>query len=371
MKRIVVLYQDTGGGHRSTAEAVIQGLNIAFPERYHISSLNFTPYLPWPASRGEQSYPAVVDRARFVHAALFHVLNGKRRVAMLRRWFSLVGRGKAAQLLADHPADAYVSCHPLCSQFMPPAIHRARSMAAFVHVVTDLLSGHTAHFARDIDHCCVPNPQVRRQAVANRVPPERIDVTGQPVWPDLRARMAEGGEMRAKLALDPGVPVALLLGGGDGMGALGPTARAILSSDLNLQLIVVCGRNEALRDDLSHAEWRLKLRVLGFVDVVPELMGASDILITKAGTLTLCEGFLAGLPILIYDAIPGQEAGNVDYVVSAGAGAWCPAPGAVLEQLRAWLADPAGLAAARASSGRLAQPDAAIEVAKVVARVCG
>ncbi len=110
---------------------------------------------------------------------------------------------------------------------------------------------------------------------------------------------------------------------------------------------------------------------MGFVSVVPELMGAADMLITKAGTLTLCEGFLAGLPILIYDAIPGQEDGNVEYVTTAGAGAWCPTPDAVVKQAREWASNPAALVGLREASARLGQPDAAVEVAKVVATVCG
>lgn len=371
MKRIVLLYQETGGGHRSTAEAIAQGMELAYPDTYETSLLNVTPYLPWPFNRGEESYPAVVKSARPLHAALFHSLNGRRRVKMLRRWMSLTGGKKAMQLLTDHPAEVYVSCHPLCSQFVPPAIHGLRSMSGFVHVVTDLMSGPAAHFARDIDHCCVPTKQARRQAIANRMPPERVTITGQPVRPDLRRRVTQGAELQAKLALDSSMPVALLLGGADGMGALGQTAQAILKSDLGLQLIVVCGHNESLKAELASMESRLRLRVMGFVSIVPELMGAADILITKAGTLTLCEGFLAELPILIYDAIPGQEDGNVDYVTTAGAGMWCPTPGAMVKQLREWVSTPAMLASAGQSSARLAQPNAAVDVAKVVATVCG
>ncbi len=366
MKRIVILFEDTGGGHRSTAEAIAQGVEAVLPGQFEIELVNGTPYLPWPFNRGEQSYPYIVNRARGVHALIFHALNGRRRAGWMRRYLRLKGGRQAEQLLADHPADVYVSCHPVFSQFLPPAVHRARSVAGFAHVVTDLLSGHAAHYARDLDLCCVPTQQARRQALANRVPADRVTLTGQPVWLNLRERMADSAGMRTTLALDPGVPVALLVGGADGMGRLGPTAHAILESDLNLQLVVVCGRNDALREELGAAQSRLRLRVLGFVDIVPELMGAADMLLTKAGTLTLCEGFIAGLPILIYDAIPGQETGNVKYVVGAGAGKWCPHPKDVIRQLAAWTTDTASLAAARLASSRLAQPQAALEVARAV-----
>jgi UDP-N-acetylglucosamine:LPS N-acetylglucosamine transferase len=263
----------------------------------------------------------------------------------------------------------YVSCHPLFSQLLPPVIRRLQPAARVAHVVTDLASGHAAHFAAGLDACLVPTEQACRQALQWGLPSDKVIITGQPVWPNLRERMAGGAAMRASLGLRDDMPVALMMGGGDGMGAVAPTARAIIHSALKLQLIVVCGRNESLRAELEAMPARMPLRVLGFVDTIPELMGASDILISKSGTLTLCEGLLAGLPILMYDAIPGQEDGNVDYLTQGGAGVFCPTPRAVVDQLRVWLDDPALLARMREAALRLAQPDAAFNVAREVARL--
>jgi UDP-N-acetylglucosamine:LPS N-acetylglucosamine transferase len=66
--------------------------------------------------------------------------------------------------------------------------------------------------------------------------------------------------------------------------------------------------------------------------------------------------------------VPGQEEGNIDYVVSKGAGAWCPSPIAVLKQIRHWLSNPDELAAMRAASAALAKPEAAIDIARVLMR---
>ena len=368
-KRIVILYEDTGGGHRSTAEAVEQGISLAFPGRYKTVSLNGTPYLPFPFNQGEKSYPAVVNRARFLHALLFHTLNRPALVNLLRRWLVWAGWPRASRMIRRYPAEVYVSCHPLFSQLLPAVIRRAASPAKVIHIVTDLASGHATHFAADLDACLVPTQQAHQQALQHGLPPEKVIITGQPVWPNLRARMLHGPSVRADLGLCENKPVALLSGGGDGMGALGATARAIAHSDLDLQLIVVCGRNHALRAELEAMQSGLPMRVLGFVDRMPELMGASDILISKSGTLTLCEGLLAGLPILMYDAIPGQEDGNVDYLVQGGAGVFRPSPRAVVEQLRAWLADPSPLARMGEASRRLSQPDAALNVAREIARL--
>lgn len=368
-KRIAILYEDTGGGHRSTAQAVEQAIALMYPDQYETAVVNGTPYLPFPFDQGEKSYPAVVNRARFLHAWLFRALNRPAMVKLLRRWLVWSGWPRASRLVQRFPADVYVSCHPLFSQLLPPVIRRLRYPARLAHVVTDLASGHAAHFAADLDACFVPTEQARRQALQYGLPAHKVILTGQPVWPNLRERMSNGAAVRASLGLRIDQPVALMTGGGDGMGAVAPTARAIIRSALKLQLIVVCGRNESLRAELETTPAGMPLRVLGFVDNIPELMGASDILISKSGTLTLCEGLLAGLPILMYDAIPGQEDGNVEYLVQNGAGVFCPTPRAVVAQLRAWLDDPARLARMRDASLRLAQPDAAFNVAREVARL--
>jgi 1,2-diacylglycerol 3-beta-galactosyltransferase len=71
--------------------------------------------------------------------------------------------------------------------------------------------------------------------------------------------------------------------------------------------------------------------VYGFVQDMPDFMRAADVLITKAGPGTISEAFIAGLPMILYSRLPGQEDGNVGYVVDNGAGVWAPRPDAVVQ----------------------------------------
>jgi 1,2-diacylglycerol 3-beta-galactosyltransferase len=272
-------------------------------------------------------------------------------------------------VLQDHPADVYVSCSPIYSQVLPSYMHRMGCTAKFVVVVTDMVSGHATNYAPEADYCLVPTEYARREAIEYEVPAERICVTGQPVWPDLRQRMAHRQATRAELGFDDSLSMALLIGGGDGMGPLGPTARAIARSRLPLQLAVVCGRNQAVKDELDQMRTRVPMKTLGFVTNVPELMGAADILVTKAGAATVGEAFIAQLPILLYECIPGQEEGNVEYVLKEGAGAWCPSPRAVVKRLRELLAHPEQIQQMRRASARLARPESALDIARAVASI--
>lgn len=82
--------------------------------------------------------------------------------------------------------------------------------------------------------------------------------------------------------------------------------------------MVICGKNEVVKRDLEAAQWPDNSRVLvrGFVKNMDEWMGAVDTLVTKAGPGTIAEATIRGLPVMLSGYLPGQEEGNVPYVVN-------------------------------------------------------
>lgn len=368
MTRIGLLYADTGGGHRSAAEAIARGFDILSPGMHEVSLVNAIPHMAYPYNQMERSYPAVVNGPRFLHQLAFHATNSRRRSWIVRVLLRLAGANMARYLFEHHQADVYVSCSPIYTQVLPYYMPQWRRVTPFVVVATDLISGHAFNYAPEADLTLAPTEYAQREAIDNQISPERIVVTGQPVSPDIQSRTHQVGDaLRVELGFDRSKPLVLLIGGGDGMGRLGATARAIAQSDMSLQLLVVCGRNETVRAELDRLPQRaVRMKTLGFVNTVPELMGMSDILVTKAGAATVAEAFIAELPLLIYDAVPGQEDGNVLYVTREGAGAYNPTPDAVVSELRRLLADTAALARMRQASARLARPDAAIDIARAI-----
>ncbi len=369
MKRILLLYADTGGGHRSAAEAVARGFEMLYGRQYDVSLLNAISYLAYPLNQMEKSYPLVVNHTRILHTLSFYATNGRHRSWLSRGPLRMGGRKFASVVLQDHPADVYVACSPIYSQVLPHYIPSMACGSRLVVVATDMVSGHATNYASEADYCLVPTEHARKEAIRFGVSAERTFVVGQPVGPDLRLRMADAETARAELGLDHNATTVLLIGGGDGMGQLLPTARAIALSGLPLQLVVVCGRNQTLKDELDQLKARVPMKTVGFVNNVPELMGAADILVTKAGAATVGEAFIARLPMLLYDMVPGQEEGNVTYVVKEGAGAWCPSPRAVVKKLSELLLNPEQMQRMRQASARLARPDSALDIARIVASV--
>ena len=151
------------------------------------------------------------------------------------------------------------------------------------------------------------------------------------------------------------------------MGDVFSIARAVAHASLDLELVVVTGRNEKLRARLERVSWEVPTRVLGFATNMPALMHAADVLITKAGPSTISEALACGLPMLISGSLRGQEEGNTEWVVEQGAGLFTPTPEAVAMALKELLR-PGNEALIRMAekARRAAKPDAALEAARLV-----
>jgi 1,2-diacylglycerol 3-beta-galactosyltransferase len=118
------------------------------------------------------------------------------------------------------------------------------------------------------------------------------------------------------------------------VGHLSAQVRALAEEPHSWQLVVVCGRNDKLRRRLYEMRLATPMLALGFVDYMPELMRACDLVVTKAGPGAIAEALATGLPLVITGFLPGQETSNVDYVVESRIGAFAPKEEDLLDEVR-------------------------------------
>ena len=152
------------------------------------------------------------------------------------------------------------------------------------------------------------------------------------------------------------------------MGPLGKTAIAVGESGLNLALVIVAGRNQRLKANLEARQWENPTLIYGFTREMPDFMRAADFIVTKAGPGTIAEALNAQLPIILYSKLPGQEDGNVTFVVEEGAGVWAPKPQEVVRALTRWVTRPEEREAVIENCRRVARPDAARNIARAIGR---
>lgn len=366
---VLFLFSDTGGGHRSAAEAIIEALNLDFPDRISTEMVDFfKEYAPPPFDLAPELYPPM-SKIPDVWEFGYKLSDGQRRTRIFNNVMWPYVRRAAFRLLNEHPYDLLVSVHPV------PVIPVGRALKPgsppFITVVTDMVSTHAWWYNRRSDLVLVPTEIARQRGLTYGLRPDQIRVVGLPVAQRFCLPLGSRRLTRIRLGWPQHQPVILLLGGGDGMGPLYKVARAISDAHLNAALVIVTGRNQKLKTQLEAEEWSTPTFIYGFVREMPDFMRCADILLTKAGPGTISEAFITGLPMILYSRMPGQEDGNVSYVVSEGAGVWAPEPTRIIEVLRYWLEHPDEREKFALNCLRLAKPDASRLIARAIAEQLG
>ncbi|HSO27777.1 MAG TPA: glycosyltransferase [Anaerolineales bacterium] len=350
-------------------EAIVEALKMDLGDRVAIEEVDlFKEYSPPPLNRAAEMYPRMV-RLPQAWGLMYHLSDGRRRSRLITASTWPYVRRSIRKLVRQHPSDLIVSVHPFANEPVLRALGPNRP--PFITVVTDLVTTHAFWYHRRTDLCIVPTRAAGKRALEMGLHPDQLEVIGLPVAQRFCQPSGDRQALRARLGWPQDLPMTLMVGGGEGMGPLEKMVEAINKAQLPTGLAIVAGRNLALKERLESREWPLPTFVYGFVREMPDFMQAADILVTKAGPGTISEAFLAELPIILYSRLPGQEDGNVQYVVSKGAGMWAPRPAAIVEALRCLLNEDDRRTTMALASASLARPDAARQIAKRLAERAG
>jgi 1,2-diacylglycerol 3-beta-galactosyltransferase len=373
-QRILLLMADTGGGHRSCAEAVLESLRRRAGDQYAVEMVDvLSGYAPFPFNKLDAIYPHMTRFSKVTWEPAYRFTNTPDRARFLIRTAWPIAQEAAHKVLISHPADLIVSFHPLYNYAMLWAKEKENNLTPMATVVTDLATGHAMWCAPGMVRYMVPTEQAARLASEYGLQRDQIEVTGLPVsrrFTELTGRPKQ--EVRRNLDLEPDMPTVLLMGGGQGMGRMYSVARALASTKIEFQLIIVAGRNPQLKLQLQMADWKIPVRIFGFTREIPVLMAASDILVTKAGPSTVAEAMAMGLPMILSGYIPGQEDGNMEIVVQGKAGVYAPTPKQMAQTLREWLAPGSLTLAEYAQAARqMGRPYAADKVADTICKLVG
>ena len=237
---------------------------------------------------------------------------------------ALWGRRLRAAIHVARP-DLIVSVHPLCARLAADTLRREGHPTPHHCVVTDLASIHRCWAAPDVAAFYVATPHAAAALALHAIPARRIRVTGLPLR---RAFAAPPPTTPRPVPDGDPAPRVLMLDGGRATRALEPAARALLAADPPLRLTIVCGGNARLRHRLARIAAG-RATVLGWCDDMAGMMHASDIVVTKAGSVTLAEAWSQGRPVLVYHVFPGQEEGNVALLKRDAGEGYVPAVGAL------------------------------------------
>lgn len=371
--KILIISSDTGGGHRSAAASIADGLQRfwqgesaavrtikAVEDSHHITDKLVNIY-NWTL-RNKQHW------MKYLYWTVNKIRPETREFFMKRCIGYIKGQ---FEKWCPH---VVVSVHPLTQHIIARILKELKliDQVPLVTVVTDPCYGFWKGWAcDDVTLYLVANDDARRQLIDYGVPSEKIKISGMPVHPkfhevnDADARIA-----RRAFGLDPEKFTVFINAGWIGGGNIPQIFRELARGELDVQAIFLAGRNESLQREAEQIALSAKfpIKVIGYSDEIEKLMQSANVMVSKLGGLTTFEALACRLPIIADATTPPmpQEAGTVKLLADRGAGILLEKTSDIVPTIRELVINKTRYANMRDATFGLAMPNSTEQIIKEI-----
>ena len=318
---VLIFSASFGAGHVRAAEAIMEELRIKEPN-VKITHLDFGAFLSKTFNSFIKStYIELIKYTPKLWGKFYYRTSKIPPDSLFQRFLNGLGRREFLKLIKSLKPDLVICTYPTVAGVLAQQRLKGILNVPLVTVVTDY-AVHSQWIHSGVDLYIVGCESVYDGLVARGIHPSSIRITGIPVSPKFEWTL-DRQEILKKLHLKPHLPTVLVMGGAYGvLGGAKWICKFLVESDFPVQTMIVCGQDEKLYKALDPlmVNGKNPAARFGFVKNVEELMSAADMIITKAGGLTVSEALTKRVPLVIFRPIPGQEEENARYLEDIGAG---------------------------------------------------
>lgn len=341
-RRLLIVSADMGEGHNATgralqeaAEELWPGVQVEWTDVLRALGPGVGPVL-------RRLYRTNVEFSPWLYEFFYEQIKRQRWFAASSKYVIAVWAGRRmASRIADLRPDAIISTYPMGTGGLC-WLRRRRGLSTPIGAWVSDFAPHPFWVYRGVDLTLVMH-EVAVPVAERQVPGARVAVSAPPV----RARFHPADRAAARGALDLPVEafVAVVSGGSLGFGHVADAAHAILEAAPGSVVLVLCGHNEhARRHLLAEGDHGGRLRALAWVDDMPRLYAAADVVVTNAGGATGLEALATGRTVLMYRPIAAHGRANAALMEEAGLAEICLDEEALAEAVRRLCHDPGRLA---------------------------
>ena len=312
--KIMLLTAATGGGHLRASAAVEK--YIQDNTSYDVVTVDALKAVGRFLDKTVcDSYRFMAKRVPAMFGRLYKQTNHESLFAGLVPKLSGAFSNLLYPAIAQYQPDVIITTHPFATEMVSDLKEDNSITAPLICILTDY-GVHRAWIAPHVDAYVVASEDMVPELQTFGVQEEKIYPFGIPVHGVFFHR-EDRNALLEDLRLDPALPTVLFMAGSFGVANIIKLYRELADTDVKMQIIVITGRNqrlyEAFERELAGGE-RLPTRLIYFTDEVEKYMHASDLLVTKPGGLTVSEALACNLPMAVFDAIPGQEEDNANFL---------------------------------------------------------
>ena len=317
---VLFLSISMGAGHLRAAHALSEYVLYRHPKARTLVVDTFKYINPITHKLVVDGYLSTIKINPDIYGMLYRLSECRDNINTASKIASKMLSFKIKRLIEEFKPSIIACTHPFPLQMLS-CLKRDKQIAIpSIGVLTDYVN-HPMWFHDNIEAYVVGHDYIKKDMVRNNIPEDRIFSYGIPVSKVfLNSRSKQ--DVFKELDLDNKFTL-LVMGGSLGFGDIENTYKSLLSSSRDIQLIVVTGKNSSLKRKLESINnpYSKKVRILGYVHNISDLMDCADLIVTKPGGMTISEALIKEVPILLISPIPGQEERNANFLINSGVAA--------------------------------------------------
>jgi processive 1,2-diacylglycerol beta-glucosyltransferase len=366
MKSILILYGFEHSGHHAAALALREAF-LAVDKGVRVNVLNYFSHtsrvLEWMSTG---AYFRIVRNTPRLWDSIYNNPRSEAKFDRFRKFVRTFAPRGMEEVLERYEPDAIV-----CTQAFPCGMvndfkERHDSKLPLHAVLTDYIVP-SYWIYPEVDSYFVGCDEARENLLSSGIARDIIFVEGIPIRPCFQYDVKKSEAMRY-FQLPVGLPVVMVMGGWSGWGEMGRLAIEIERRMLDCTIVVVTGKNRELFESLMHRRktGNSAMTVLPYVDRIDVLMGATDLIVGKAGGMTVAEALATGLPFVVFDSLPGHERANAAHLCRHGASVLTHGVEEAVQAVADLIGSPERRCAMSRKARRLARREAATRIAETI-----
>lgn len=348
--KVIILSASTGGGHMSAANAISEYLTEQKIETKVVDTLEYiSPILNKTIT---ETYEFLAKRSPKLWKLMYNSSNHRAINKVVSSSNSLISR-KLMPLLNGFKPDLIITTHPFATEMISKLKSTNKTHIPLICVMTDY-APHRTWISSGVDGYVVANESMIEPMQKMGVDPKIIHPFGIPVDEEFFSKKNKE-IILTQMGLSPSIPTLLIMAGSCGFANMENVYIKLQKLKTDFQIIIITGKNPRLYNNMQNLisgseikkhsiipKFKIKninlhhlrifknfvkkesekidvtkpTKIIYFTNEVSKYMAASDIIITKPGGLTISEALACNLPMALFDAIPGQEEENAEFLVS-------------------------------------------------------
>lgn len=370
-KNILVVTASMGSGHNKAANAAAE----AIKRKYPVNKINVIDFMSTETayfnSLVKDIYLKMLDHTPSVYEFFYKFTSDSTKGSTIQSVFAHAMKKDMRELIKKYEADMVICTHPFPCAAASYLKQTGEINIPLITVMTDFCV-HQFWLYKNIDIYFTANDLLKKEMVNQGLLEERIFVTGIPVGYNFRVDYNRD-DLLTKFKLEKDKPVALIMGGGLGLGGVKNALCQLERLKKDIQILVITGANVALWSEMNEyaQHSKHKIFVWGYSHNIQEFMSVATFLISKPGALTISEALTRELPMILHDPIPGPEVDNAKFVSDNGAAIWVRHQDTLDAVVREVLSDATILPKLRNNAKVLKKPYASDNIADVIANILG